>query len=112
MIFSSRNDLLEFSKPVLCRAKFPGFPVFIFRNFLVVLSGKTCRVFPCKYFIFNFAYDEPPPGCAGQGDLLVKLPFQAGWGGVAHLTVEAWHVHKPKEEDTGNGTTTLSSMHF
>jgi hypothetical protein len=33
----------------------------------------------------------------GQWDLLVKLPFQAAWAGVVHLTVEAWHVHKPKE---------------
>ena len=38
MIFSSRNDLLEFSKPVLCRAKFPGFPVFISPRFF-------CRLF-------------------------------------------------------------------
>ena len=38
VVFSSHNDLLEFSKPVFCRVIFTRVPVFIFREFF-------CRLF-------------------------------------------------------------------
>lgn len=33
----------------------------------------------------------------GEGDLLIKIPFQESWEGVFSLTLEAWHVNKPKK---------------
>ncbi|XP_023336148.1 uncharacterized protein LOC111707298 isoform X2 [Eurytemora carolleeae] len=32
----------------------------------------------------------------GSGDLLVKIPFQESWNGVFSLSIEAWHINKPK----------------
>ena len=52
---SSHNELLDFSKPSFCLAKFPGFPVFIFRVFSYSLV--TSIVFPCKFnFILHICF--------------------------------------------------------